>query len=234
MVNDPILAPIFRSRKARMPNPVCRFQRILIEHTSLRALRPVLLIHGIWACKLQLAEAIIPVVAPSRAVDDECLIRLGVCELFRTLVGTQPVVYLAAVWRFLPSLIRRGDDLALGEVGGCGPGVRELGDAQIRRPGGVGIFPAAIDVVEAVRMLEVGAVDGELVVRIELAFHGEVASPGVRSIVLQHEHPVVYRGAVVGAIHRLLRRRVVGIRGGGEDDVPFSGNGVQFGGPNVS
>lgn len=40
-------------------------------------------------------------------------------------------------------------------------------------------------------------------------------------------------GTVKGTVHGVLRRRVVAIRGGGEDDVPFVVDLVEFGGLSI-
>lgn len=175
MVHDPILAPIRARRKTRMADPIRALHRILIEHAPRRVFDPVLLIHRVRPHELQPAEAIVPVIRPCGRVDDEVLARRVVDELLRALVRREPVVELPAIGRFLPRLRGRADDLAVGEVAGDGPRVRELRDAQVAGPGRVRRFPAAVDVVQARGVLEVGAVDGELVVGVQHALEAEAA-----------------------------------------------------------
>lgn len=108
-----------------------------------------------------------------------------------------------------------------------------MGDAEVGGPGGVLVLPARVNVVDVVVVEEVGAVDGELVVGVKLAFQGEGGGPRVGGVTGQDEHAVVDGGAVDGAQGILQRRRVVGVRGGGEDDVPEARDVVDFRSPEV-
>jgi len=91
-------------------------------------------------------------------------------KLLGGFVGAQSLVQRASVRRLLPRLRRHGDDTAVRKVRNRSPRVRQLGDAQIRRPRLQRREPAAVHMVQARRVFEVGPVDGELVVGIELAF----------------------------------------------------------------
>lgn len=98
-------------------------------------------------------------------------------QLLGSFVGGQAVGVErvgSAERRLLPWVGGDADDGALGEVAFYGPGVGKLGDAQIGGPGVVLAVPARVDVVEACLVAEVGAVDGELVVGVELGFEGVV------------------------------------------------------------
>lgn len=96
-----------------------------------------------------------------------------------------------------------------------------FGDAQVGRPGDVFVVPAAVDVVESGGVLEIGPVDCELVVRVQLALYRVVRLPGIWTRALEHEHAVIDCRAGIVAQHVGLWRRGFGIRVRSEDDVPF-------------
>lgn len=89
-------------------------------------------------------------------------------------------------------------------------------------------------------MLEVGPIDSELIVRvnlaldaIELTLERVVACPWIRSATLQHVHTVVDGGAVERAQHIDLPWWRIRVGVGGEDDVPLVVDVVQFRSPQV-
>lgn len=82
-------------------------------------------------------------------------------------------------------------------------------------------------------MLEVGAVDGKLVVCVELCLVGKVCGPGVGSNGFEDKHAVVDGRAVVRAVHVHLGRGRVAPRVGGEDDVPGAIELMKLGSPKV-
>ena len=141
MIDDPILTPIWAGREARVSNAVCLIARVLIKD-RVRMLSPVAWIHGIIADKLQLCKAVVAVIRAGGAVDEEVLLRLGVDELLWPLIGRQAVVACAAERCLLPCVLWYRDDLAFGEGRGDGPGIRQLGDAQICWPAIVLAVPA--------------------------------------------------------------------------------------------
>ena len=123
MIHNPILPPIRTSRKTRMPDPIRLLQRILIEHTPLIILPPVLHIHGVVSHQLKLTKAVVTIVRPRRGVNDEGLVCVGVCELLGAFVGGETGIEGAAVGSLFPWVGGDGEELARGEVGGYGVGI---------------------------------------------------------------------------------------------------------------
>lgn len=101
-------------------------------------------------------------------------------------------------------------------------------DAEIRRPGGVGILPAAVDMVELVFVLEVSTVDGELVERVQHSSHGVRRRPRVWPVTLEDEHPVIDRRAGERTHCVLQRMGRVSIGGCAEDEIPSIVDVVDF------
>ena len=93
--------------------------------------------------------------------------------------------------------------------------------------------PAAVYVIQTRRVLEVGAVDGKLVVGVELRLVGKAGIPRVGTVALEDVHAVVNGWAVVRAVHVDLGRWGIVARVGGEDDVPGAIELVEFGSPEV-
>ncbi len=60
-------------RPTGMTNPVSVLESILIEHTILVVLPPILIVHGIFAYELQLPKTVVPVIRSRGAIDDELL-----------------------------------------------------------------------------------------------------------------------------------------------------------------
>lgn len=106
-------------------------------------------------------------------------------------------------------------------------------DAEVRGPGAVFVLPAGVDMVELVVVLEVRAVDGELVKGVEHAFHAVAGRPGIRAGALEHEHAVVDSRAGKRTHCVLQRVRRVCVRRRAEDDIPFSGDVVDFRSPEL-
>ena len=88
--------------------------------------------------------------------------------------------------------------------------------------------------VEVVVVLEVRAIDRELVECVQHAFHSIVGGPGVRAGGLEDEHSVIYGRTFEGA-HRVDEWwRGIGVWGGAEDNVPCATDVVDFRSPDVS
>ena len=221
MIHNPILATIWTSREARVTNTIRGLKRILIEDAARRLLGPILRVHRVRPYKLQLAEAVIPIIRTRRAVNDEILVGFRIRELLRPLIRRKPIILLAPIRRLLPRLRRRRDNLPLRQIRRHSPRIRHLANTQIRGPGRVLLPPARVDVIQGVAVDEIRPVDGELVVRVQHAFHAVVARPGVCGGVFQHEHAVVHGWAVEVSEHVDCRVQVLvgGVRR--EDYVPF-------------
>ena len=71
------------------------------------------------------------------------------------------------------------------------------------------------------RVLEVCAVDGELVEGVELAFHAVLGAPGVGGAAFQDVHSMVHSWACVVAEHVRFWRRLIIVWICGKDYVPF-------------
>ena len=106
-----------------------------------------------------------------------------------------------------------------------------FGDAQVGGPGDVSVVPAAVDVVESGRVLEVGSVDGKLVEGIQLALQRVVGIPRIGPGAFEHVHAVIDGRAGVVAKHVRLWGRGFIVCIGGEDDVPSRVDVVQFRSP---
>jgi len=74
---------------------------------------------------------------------------------------------------------------------GDGPGVGHALEVQHAGPRDVGGLPARADVVQAVRVGEVGSIDGELAVCVEFGFYCVCACPWVGRGGFENEHAVV-------------------------------------------
>lgn len=107
--------------------------------------------------------------------------RGGVGELLGPFVGGEAIVTGAAKGRLFPGVFWRGDDLALGEGGGYGVWVLHFGDAEVGGPAVVLAVPAGVNVVELVVVLEVGPVNGKLVVCVEFGLELVVGGPWIRA-----------------------------------------------------
>ena len=82
--------------------------------------------------------------------------------------------------------------------------------------------------VQLIVVLKVCAVDGELVVRVELAFVSVGGSPRIRTYAFDDVHAMVDGGAVVLAPHLCFRRRRVEVRVSREDDIPVTIDAMQL------
>lgn len=148
-------------------------------------------------------------------------------------VGREAVVDGAAEGRLFPGVFRYGDDLAFGERGDGGGGVRHLGDAEVGWPAVVLVVPARVDVVQLVGVLKVRSIDCELIVRLEFVVVAVLGGPGVLAFAHDGEHAVVDGGAVVLAPHLHLGWWRVEVGVCGEDYPPASVDLVDFGRPEV-
>lgn len=159
VVHDPVLAAVRAGREARVADAVRLLLRVLVEDAAVVVLLPVLRVHRVRADELELAEAVVPVVAAGGAVDDEFLAGVRVGELLGAFVGGEAVVLAPTVGGLFPGVFRGGDlrtgvsvawlwvesgaayDLSVGQVRGHGPGVAHFGDAQVGWPRGEGVVP---------------------------------------------------------------------------------------------
>ena len=87
--------------------------------------------------------------------------------------------------------------------------------------------------IQSRRMLKVRPINGKLIIRIQHSNHGEIPFEWIGGIILQHEHPVIQRRAVELAEHCILRRWVVGVGRGCDDDIPAAVDLVEFRSPDV-
>jgi len=87
--------------------------------------------------------------------------------------------------------------------------------------------------VELGAQLEVCAVDGELVVGVQLGGECVGGGPDVGARGDEGVHTVIDGRAVEGTVHAGLRRRVVAVRVGCEDDIPQSVDEMDLWGPDV-
>ena len=115
-----------------MTHAISLRRRVLVEYATLSVLAPVLHVHWVIADKFKLPETVVAVVGARGGVDDEILASLGVRELLGAFVGGKAGIEGAAVWGFLPRLVGGAEELALGEVGGDGPGVVHWMGCQCR------------------------------------------------------------------------------------------------------
>lgn len=232
MVHDIVLRAVRAGREARVARAVDASGRVLVEDAAVAVLAPRVRLHGVGAHELEEPEAVKGRVDARGRVDDKVLARGRVDELLRAFVGGEAGVW-AAVGDAFPGLRGDGDEAAVGEGRVDSPGVRHMGDAQVGGPGGGGLLPARVDVVGVVVVEEVGSVDGELVVRVDLALERVVCGPGVRPGAGQDKHAVVDGRAGEGALGVLQRRGIIKVRGRREDDVPCARDVVDLGRPQV-
>lgn len=87
--------------------------------------------------------------------------------------------------------------------------------------------------VQTGRVLEIGPIDGELVVRVELRWPIEVCCPGVRAVAREDIHAMVHGRTSVVAQHICGWRGSVVVWVRGEDDIPGSIDIVDFGRPYI-
>ena len=87
--------------------------------------------------------------------------------------------------------------------------------------------------VELIVQLEVRAVNGELVVGVQLGGEGVGRGPNVGAGGDEGVHAVVDCGTVEGAVHAGLRWWVVAVRVRCEDDIPQSIDEVDLGSPDI-
>jgi hypothetical protein len=201
MINNPVLVAIGTLREASMTDTISFLERVLVEHTSVIVLTPGLRVHGILAYKFELAKTVVPVVATCCRVDDESLICLRVRELFWSFVRRQAIVDSPAERSLFPRVGRYGYDLTLGEIGDNSPGIAHLSNAEIGWPGRKGGVPARIYMIQPGTVGQVSAVNRELIVSVELAFHGVVARERIAATALEHVHPMIYCRAIERAEH---------------------------------
>jgi hypothetical protein len=96
---------------------------VLVEDAAFVVFAPVLRVHGVVADELELAEAVIAVIGACGAVYYEVLTCIWICELLRSFVGGEAVIYGAPEGCLFPRVGRDGDYLALGKVRRYGVGV---------------------------------------------------------------------------------------------------------------
>ena len=203
-----------------MAYAVSMLESVLIEDAVLVVLPPILVVHGIVAYELQLSETVVPVIRSRSTVDDELLPGLEISQLLRAFIRAQPIILHPSVRRPLPRLSRDAQDLSFGDIAFDCPGIAHLRDAKIGGPALVSGVPAAVHVVQARSMLEVGAIDRKLVICVQLGLHGVVARPRVGGAALQNIHAVVYRWAIEVAEHVLMAKlamvakKIYGLRPG--------------------
>lgn len=94
-------------------------------------------------------------------------------------------------------------------------------------------LPAAVDVIQLLLVSEIGTVDGELVIGVQLRLVRPGCFPRILTNSLNDEHAVVDSRAVVLAPHLHFRRRRVAIGVRSEDDIPIAVDVVDLGGPDV-
>ena len=132
VIHNPILTAVSDSCETRINHAISLRRRVLVEYATLSVLAPVLHVHWVIADKFKLPETVVAVVGARGGVDDEILASLGVRELLGAFVGGKAGIEGAAVWGFLPRLVGGAEELALGEVGGDGPGVVHWMGCQCR------------------------------------------------------------------------------------------------------
>jgi len=94
MINNPNLPPIWNGRETRVSHTILLLLLwILLKHASTRVFRPRGRIQRIRDRQLQLAQAVIPIIGPRGAVNDELLARLGVRESLGSFVGREAHVH---------------------------------------------------------------------------------------------------------------------------------------------
>jgi len=205
MINNPVFSPIRTVRETRMSYTMHILIRILVKHTSCGMLVPRGWIYRIAANQLQLAQAIVPIVTACSRVHDELLARERVDELLWGLLRRQANIDGPITRGLLPRLVGPRDDLPLGFGARHRPRIAHPRDAQHRGPRDVLTLPARVHVIQPCGVHEVGAVDGKLIVRVELRLEGTFRLPGVGGAGFQHEHSVVDGRAVEVAEHVLHR-----------------------------
>ena len=112
MVNNPILAAIRTLCETGVSDSERFFLGVLVENTALVVLTPIGWVHWVITYELELAEAVVAVVAAGRAVDYECLAGGRVGELLRSFIRGQADVGEgrgSAVGCLLPGIRGRAD-----------------------------------------------------------------------------------------------------------------------------
>lgn len=108
-----------------------------------------------------------------------------------------------------------------------------MGNTQISRPGIVRAIPAAVNVVQVAVVLEIGAINSELVVRVQLGFVCEFGSPEIGARAFEDEHAVVDGWTVKVAVHVDFGWWRVVARVCRKNNVPVAREIVNFRGPKV-
>lgn len=165
MINHIMLRPIWTHSEARMPRAIDSSVGVLLEHTAIAMFAPATGEHGVITDKLEQTETVEWGVDAGGRVHDEVLAGVGVHQLLGTLVAGE--AHGSPAGHLLPGLVGDGDDSAVAEGGVDRQRVGHARDAQVGGPRAVGVLPATVDVIELVCMVEVGAVNGELVEGVE-------------------------------------------------------------------
>lgn len=179
VIHNPVFGAIRTLGEARMSNTIRLCLGILVEDTTLVVLAPIGWVHWVITNEFELAEAVVAVVRASCAVDHKLLACGGIGELLRAFVGGKTLVEGATVRCLLPRVVRSADDLAFGEVTFDSPRIRHLSNAEIGWPCIVLAVPTTVDVVKSRVMLEVGTINRELIISVELRLESVCRVPRI-------------------------------------------------------
>lgn len=117
MRDHPVLLTIRTCSEAPMADSIGFCRWILVKHSPLSVLSPVLQLYWIIAYNLKQSETVVPVVGACGWISDKVLTRSRVDKLFGTFVTGKTGVGEATVRGLLPCLIGSTEDLAFSEVG---------------------------------------------------------------------------------------------------------------------
>lgn len=179
VIHNPVFGAIRTLGEACMTNTIRLCLGVLVEDTPLVVLTPIGWVHWVITNELELAEAVVAVVRASCTVDYELLTCGGIGELLWAFVGGKTLVEGTTVRCLLPRVVRRTDDLAFSEVAFDSPRIRHLSNAEIGWPCIVLTVPTTVDVVKSRAMLEVGTINRELIISVELRLESVCRVPRI-------------------------------------------------------